>query len=398
MDRSRTGGTVDVYAPQPFGFEFQTIVDKLQLYRGQVKNPNALLDDINQNLGDGGIDLVVLGTCEIDLRAGAWPEGLLEAWDARDADHKFNLACMVHNIHDTAWQQWITPWSRRNAIRILPISEHVAVAFRQSFLIKSDSSDASIRLAGYEYIPVDVHVPILDLPFPADQRTSNILSDAVIQGSFTTARRDYVGSFQEMFAELKESLALWGYLPLASEDASYVVDTTLADPPFRLFLIGSGHLEIPNELENIILVRDGLNYAEFYALMSTMDICVPAFSTGGGYYDAQASSTFAMAVECNVPILVTERTKKSYTYVNDDRAVVTRPAAMREVEALRALRTRDASFFLQRNNISMDSPTAHAAEAMMHLGWVRSEQEFHSFKQQIWRANDYVVEAMLRDV
>jgi hypothetical protein len=54
---------------------------------------------------------------------------------------------------------------------------------------------------------------------------------------------------------------VWGYLPLGAEDdASYVVDTTLADPPFRLFLIGSGYLEIPHELKNIVLIRDGLSY------------------------------------------------------------------------------------------------------------------------------------------
>ena len=38
---------------------------------------------------------------------------------------------------------------------------------------------------------------------------------------------------------------------------------------------------------------------EFYELMSQMDICLPAFAENG-YFQAQASSTFAMAVECNV--------------------------------------------------------------------------------------------------
>ncbi|KAJ7455257.1 hypothetical protein B0H11DRAFT_2067394 [Mycena galericulata] len=398
MDRSSAGGSVEVYAPQPFGFEFQTIVDTLQLYRGEVKNPDDLIDDINRNTGDGGIDMVVLGTCEFDLRGGPWVEELLSAWDARDDAHKFMLVCIVHNIIDDTWQRSIPAWSRRNAIRILPISGHVAAAFRRSFLISADSPDASIRSAGYEYIPVDVHVPVLDVPLSKDHQSSRILSDAVIQGSFSTDRRDYL----EIFSELKESLArdptTWGYLPLAADDASYIVDTSLADPPFRLFLVGSGYLEIPHELENIIFIRNGLNYSDFYALMSTMDICVPAFSPHNGYYDSQASSTFAMAVECNVPILVTERIKNSYTYVNDDRAVVTRPAAMREVEALRALRSRDASYFLHRTGIPLDTPTAHAAEAMMHLGWVRSEEEFRSFKQDIWKANDRVVERLLRDM
>ncbi|KAJ7707475.1 hypothetical protein B0H17DRAFT_918123 [Mycena rosella] len=400
MARSLTGGTVEVYAPFPFGFEFQTIVETLQLYRGEVKSPDALIDAINSNMGDGGIDLVVLGTCEIDLRWGAWPEELLAAWDARDAAHKFKLACIVHNVKDEGWQSNIAEWARRGAIRILPISEHVGAAFKRSFLVSADSHDAAIRLAGYENIAIDVHVPVLDIPVAVDhgQRPSRVLSDAVIQGSFAADRRDYL----EIFAELKESLLrdpkVWGYLPLAAEDGSYEVDTTLADPPFRLFLVGSGHLEIPRELKNMVLIRDGLNYSEFYALMSDMDICVPAFSGGTGYYEDQASSTFAMAVECNVPILVTERIKASYKYVDDNRAVVTRPAAMREVEALRALRSGDASYFLHRTGFSMDSPTARAAEDMMRLGWVRSEEDFLSFKEDIWRANDRVIERLLRDL
>ncbi|KAJ7031326.1 hypothetical protein C8F04DRAFT_960524 [Mycena alexandri] len=393
MGQSESGGEVQVYAPLPFGFNFSTTVENLQLYHGNVENFEALIKDINT----GGIDLVVLGTCEFE---SPWREELLAAWDARDAAHKFKLVCIVHHVNDTPWQTIITPWAQRNAIRILPISEHVAAAFRRSFSIGADSPDTSVRVAGYEYIPVDVHVPVLDIPVAVDRRPTRILSDAVIQGSFYTDRRDYL----EIFAELKESLArdptVWGYLPLGTEDdASYVVDTTLPDPPFRLFLVGSGWLEIPRELENMVLIRAGLSYPDFYALMSSMDICVTAFeSADNGYYEAQASSTFAMAVECNVPLLVTERIKTAYTYANDHRAVVTRPAAMREVEALRALRTQDASYFLHRTGIALDSPTARATEAMLRLGWVRSPEESRAFKEEIWRANDRVVERILRDL
>ncbi|KAJ7928846.1 hypothetical protein B0H13DRAFT_2652777 [Mycena leptocephala] len=384
MDRSQTG-SVEIYTPAPFNFEFQTIVDSLQLYRGETKTSDELIEAINSNMGDGGIDMVVLGTCEFDLRGGPglksyWLHGTQEMTRTSS-----NLCASSITFSPYAGLRMATTdytVVQRNAIRILPISEHVAAAFRRSFLINADSPDASIRSAGYEYIPVDVHVPVLDVP-----------------GPFYTDRRDYL----EIFSELKESFArdpkVWGYLPLGAEDdASYVIDTTLADPPFRLFLIGSGYLEIPHELKNIVLIRDGLSYPEFYALMSQMDICVPAFSADHGYYNDQASSTFAMAVECNVPLLVTERIKKTYTYVNDDRAVVTRPAAMREVEALRALRSRDASYFLHRTGIPIDSPTGHAAEAMLRLGWVRSEEESRAFKQEIWRANDRVVERLLRDM
>jgi hypothetical protein len=62
---------------------------------------------------------------------------------------------------------------------------------------------------------------------------------------------------------------VWGYLPLGAEDdASYVVDSALTDPPFRLFLVGSGKLEIPHELKNIVLIRDRLSYPGAFHLLT----------------------------------------------------------------------------------------------------------------------------------
>jgi hypothetical protein len=66
MGRSPSGGAVEVYAPSEFGFEFQTIVDTLGLYHGELRHSDELIDAINSNMGDGGIDLVVLGTCEVE--------------------------------------------------------------------------------------------------------------------------------------------------------------------------------------------------------------------------------------------------------------------------------------------------------------------------------------------
>jgi hypothetical protein len=69
-----------------------------------------------------------------------------------------------------------------------PAVYSVAAAFRRSFRISADSPDASIRTAGYEYIPVDVHIPVLDIPMAVNERRSHILSDAVIQGRPSTDR------------------------------------------------------------------------------------------------------------------------------------------------------------------------------------------------------------------
>jgi hypothetical protein len=54
---------LQVYAEQPFGFGFQDVVDNWGIYPGEVKDRNNLIADIKKNID---IDMVVLGTCEIE--------------------------------------------------------------------------------------------------------------------------------------------------------------------------------------------------------------------------------------------------------------------------------------------------------------------------------------------
>lgn len=98
---------------------------------------------------------------------------------------------------------------------------------------------------------------------------------------------------------LPENPKAWGYLPLGDQ-SSFIADESLPDPPFRLYLVGSGHgLVPPVELKNIVSLHVGLEYNDYYTFMNTMDICIPAFASEE-YYTTQASSTMTMAVECNV--------------------------------------------------------------------------------------------------
>ncbi|KDR85773.1 hypothetical protein GALMADRAFT_386327 [Galerina marginata CBS 339.88] len=58
-------GNVHVYGPQPFYYDFGRIVDEYGLFNGTVKDDKELMSDILVD-GDGAIDLLVLGTCEIE--------------------------------------------------------------------------------------------------------------------------------------------------------------------------------------------------------------------------------------------------------------------------------------------------------------------------------------------
>jgi hypothetical protein len=395
-------GHAQVYASTPFGFNFQNVSDELGLYRGHFKGPGDLIDDIRLNPSDGrGIDIVILGTCEVDMRI--WHDELLAAWDARGADQKFKLVCIVHHAGDTAWHHQIGPWARRNAIRLLPIAAHVGNAFRQIFENISIAEDVTARTAGFEHIPIDVHVPILDLPGLPQKREPRILSNAVVQGSFSFDRRAYTQIFQELIQCLHEDPEAWGYFPLGDRP-SFVANPDLPDPPFKLHLVGSGMMNLPSELQNVVVFHVQLNYDEYYDVMAEMDVCVPAFGPLPDYYTQQASSTVAMCIQTNVPILSVQRVPTAYSYIDDDRVVITYPAVMTEMDAIKALRMRSASQFLasdpSSSGMTMGSNSAvrSAVEKMMREGWIRPKAGFQDFKRGVWAANDLVVKKLLRDL
>jgi hypothetical protein len=104
--------------------------------------------------------------------------------------------------------------------------------YRQNFKELADRSDAETYTAMYEYIPIDVHAPVLELPdlvpmteaeagldseidanghvegasdegVPYSRTRSTTLSRAVIQGNLESARRDYEHTFRDLLALLK---------------------------------------------------------------------------------------------------------------------------------------------------------------------------------------------------
>lgn len=66
MNNSSTGGSIEVYTETPFRFDFQTIIDDLHMYPHGYRDPKDLLPALRSQMGDGGIDTVVLGTCEAE--------------------------------------------------------------------------------------------------------------------------------------------------------------------------------------------------------------------------------------------------------------------------------------------------------------------------------------------
>jgi hypothetical protein len=92
--------------------------------------------------------------------------------------------------------------------------------------------------------------------------------------------------------------------------------------------------------------------------------------------------------------------RTTYNHIDDDRVVVVRPAAMSEIEAVRALRTGDSSDFFRTigGEISSLQPLRAGVDDMMRKGWRRTNEGFRIVKESLWAENDRFVERLLRDL
>ncbi|KAI0750673.1 hypothetical protein C8Q80DRAFT_1153320 [Daedaleopsis nitida] len=401
MDTEEAPTQIHIFA-QPFPFGFQEVLDDLHLWKhqGVREHHDKFIDFLNSETGDGGVDLIVLGTCQYDLPY--WFDAFKDAWERRDADHKFKIVCYTHNLKDMDWQRWFPWWAQRNAIRLIAIGDHVAKGFQHKFAEAADSRVPELYTADFEHLPVDVHIPVLDIPNLPVKPSPRPLTKAVIQGKFEAERRDYGHIFQELIDSMNEDATVWGYHPLDGR-TMFEPNHSAATPPFQLLLVGSQYISIPPELGHVVVVHRDLPYKEFYELIAHTDIVLPAFADNS-YYDYRASSTVALATELAIPMLVTKRTRRTYGFIDDDRIVVTRPQAMSEVQALRALRTGDASAFFASDpagtGVTMgDIPAVReAVERMMHAGWEKSRSGWEAWRAELWKANADVAERILRDI
>lgn len=75
-------------------------------------------------------------------------------------------------------------------------------AFRAKFDALAESQEPLINSASFEHIPIDVHVPVLDVKGLPVKDPNRKLSKAVIQGSFDTSRRNYTAFFSDIIQSL----------------------------------------------------------------------------------------------------------------------------------------------------------------------------------------------------
>ncbi|KZO94022.1 hypothetical protein CALVIDRAFT_484889 [Calocera viscosa TUFC12733] len=393
--------TVKLYTTEPYGlpYGFDTVLQRTGIFEGEQRHHEALVEDVRSmdvfGEGEGMIDMIILGTCVFDLPH--WSQDLLREWDERPDDEKFTVVCVVHESDDERALQDLDLWARRGALRYLVLSQHVATDLRKQLNRLADSNASEHHLSMVDYVPIDIYVPILPVPDAVRPPSSHALSRAVIQGLFERSRRDFDGVFFDLIFSLSEDPSAWGYeYPEKAQRVNLDRDT----PPFELHLVGgNGNLDIPEELQHVVHLHRHLDYWTYYELMQSMDVVLPAFATEAEYYDTKASSTVVKALQCNVPILGTSRLARTYTHFSDPSILIGRPHALREVQALRCLRTGVPPAPPVSSDIGHDSRVRVLWETevlkLLTSGWRRENDAFTQVKGQVWQANAQVAERLL---
>ncbi|KAG8929799.1 hypothetical protein FRC01_003755 [Tulasnella sp. 417] len=332
------------------------------------------------------IDLVVLGSCEIDLER--FGPDLLKAWDERPNDKKFTLACGVHNQHNTGWYKYISEWSRRDSLRVIPMSNRIVDYVHSTFNTQANSKGLVEGSSVYEHIKVGAFYSVSEfLLFPLRPKSylADVPCSAVLRGGHRDRREEFERILHDLARLLREDSQGWGYR-WSAEERKYAVDHTTPYPPFVLHLVGGDPIDVPSELQEAVVKSAGSHIHQditpLYELFQSIDIVLPVFADRGSH-TPQESSIVHAATMGHVPLLAARGTLQYYPYLASG-GVIIRPSAISEMEAIGLFRganvpVQDAS-----------SELAEDTKRMLNHGWKRNDESFLALKREILEQNGSV--------
>ncbi|KAK9233965.1 hypothetical protein V1525DRAFT_391915 [Lipomyces kononenkoae] len=287
-------------------------------------------------------DIILSTTCEFDIFR-------LQPQMTEMLGNGSYLFCTIH--HADRWHSQfefnfynsIKPWIEADRVTFLFLSSHTKRYVEEKII---PTWEAKHRVAANKF---EVFVPV----FPVDPSKKEEMSFS-LQGNYESDRRDYQSIF-ERFSEFGKK----------NPDK----------PQFqqlRMHLLGHGKRPpVPQAISDRVEFNEGLEFPEFYKILSESFALLPAFASDE-YYDRKASSSVPASLIAGVPIVGKRRLLDTYDYMTedsmwlqgddeDDMAVVSRILAMSKQD-IDAQKTRTRS----RNREVIDDNIKKA------LLWARS--------------------------
>ncbi|KAK9370196.1 hypothetical protein V1509DRAFT_674844 [Lipomyces kononenkoae] len=233
-------------------------------------------------------DIILATTCEFDVTR-------LQPQMSYMLGNGSYLFCTIHHAdrwhRESSYKYYnaIQPWIEADRVTFLFLSGHTKRYVEEQVI---PSWDMKHRDATKKF---EVFVPV----FPVEPSTKEEMSFS-LQGNYESVRRDYKSIFDRFSAFEKNH----------------------PDKPqfqqLRMHLIGHGkHPDVPQEIGNRVEFNEGLEFEEFYKILSESFALLPAFASDE-YYDRKASSSVPASLIAGVPIVGKRQLLQTYDYMTED--------------------------------------------------------------------------------
>ncbi|EPS37822.1 hypothetical protein H072_8417 [Dactylellina haptotyla CBS 200.50] len=282
-----------------------------------IPDPRAMEDFRRWDSEDADPDIVIATTCEFDMRKFKYNMTQLLKTS------KTYVYCVIH--HADRWgfeehhlEEALSPWVREQRAEFLALSPHTA----EYLLEKSLKKWKVVKEEGHQ--PLIRHfVPVFPVQLPPAATDDTNLNFG-LQGDFGQERRDYKMVFNRLGEFLKPASQKNNAKRQDTDDKEPEVDEEEQSPiestprNITLHLVGHGkHPPVPEDVVNNVVFDEGLNYIDFYTILSRCFALLPAFATPE-YLDRKASSTVPASLIAGAPLVATKEIVKAYAYLDED--------------------------------------------------------------------------------
>ncbi|KAK6542934.1 hypothetical protein TWF694_006872 [Orbilia ellipsospora] len=282
-----------------------------------IPDPRGMNDFRKWEGGDPDPDIIIAATCELDMRM------YLQNMTQLLEHTKAYLFCVIHHadrwgIPEHKLEEPLSPWVRARRVEFLALSPHTAEFVVEKSLnkwkvVKEEGHQPLVR----HFVPV---FPVQLPPIPTDDSSLSF----GLQGDFGQERRDYKMVFRRLGEFLK---------PASQKNNAKRQDTDtekemesdedsqkaeIAPRNITLHLVGHGrHPPVPEDVINNVVFDEGLNYIDFYTILSRCFALLPAFATPE-YLDRKASSTVPAGLIAGSPLVASKEIVDAYAYLTED--------------------------------------------------------------------------------
>ncbi|KAK9465979.1 hypothetical protein V1512DRAFT_264434 [Lipomyces arxii] len=233
-------------------------------------------------------DIILATTCEFDLTR-IKPQMMQMLHNGSYLFCTIHHADRWHNASSYKYYKEVIPWIEAGRVTFLFLSGHTR-RFVEENVVPSWEAQHRSAVANFE-----VFVPVFPVPLEGKKEVSFSL-----QGNYESVRRDYDSIFGQFGSFTKNHPDKPQYKEL------------------RMHLIGHGkHPEVPEMIQDRVEFNEGLEFLEFYRILSESFALLPAFASNE-YYDRKASSSVPASLISGVPIVGKRRLLQTYDYMTED--------------------------------------------------------------------------------